>query len=193
MKRDLQFVVERIAAMLDDRRVQIVARQHGIKKSQDADSLPKLLTAYIRHADESTLGRLLVETVILHSSRSETNAATVLKDAAQHYGAALQGGHRSRHREGQARVRGQGQGKSRTQAGKQTTGESREEVLRSIAVQLLLAEPFPTGSVSFFSPVDSRPEVCCRSAPGPTRPPDGLESVDKHKPRLTHVLRFKTV
>ncbi|MGI0133882.1 MAG: ParB/RepB/Spo0J family partition protein, partial [Candidatus Micrarchaeaceae archaeon] len=85
MKRDLQFVVERIVAMLDDRRMQIVARQHGIKKSQDADSLPKLLTAYIRKSDESTLGRLLVEMVILHSSRSETNAATVLKDAAQHY------------------------------------------------------------------------------------------------------------
>ena len=85
MKRDLLFIVERIAPMLDDRRVQILARQHGIKKSQDAESLPKLLTAYVRKADESTLGRLLVETVILHSSRSETNAATALKEAAQHY------------------------------------------------------------------------------------------------------------
>jgi ParB family chromosome partitioning protein len=85
MKRDLQFVVERIAAMLDDRRMQIVARQHGIKKSQDAESLPKLLASFIRKAEESTLGRLLVEMAILQSSRSETNAATALKEAAQHY------------------------------------------------------------------------------------------------------------
>ncbi len=85
MKRDLQFVVEQLSAMLDEKRVQIIARQHGIKKSHDAETLPKLLTAYIRKADESTLGRLLVEMVILQSSRSETNAATVLKEAAQHY------------------------------------------------------------------------------------------------------------
>ncbi len=31
------------------------------------------------------LGRLLVETAILQSSRSETNAATALKEATQHY------------------------------------------------------------------------------------------------------------
>ncbi len=85
MKRDLQFVIERMAPMLDERRVQIVARQHGIKKSQDAESLPKLLTAFIRKADESTLGRLLIEMAIIQVSRSETNAATVLREAAQHY------------------------------------------------------------------------------------------------------------
>ncbi len=85
MKRDLQFVVERLAPMLDDRRVQILARQHGIKKTHDAESLPKLLSVYIRKSDESTLGRLLIETVILHSSRSETNTVAVLREAAQHY------------------------------------------------------------------------------------------------------------
>lgn len=85
MKYDLHFVVERIAATLDDRRVHIVTRQHGSKKSRDAESLPKLLPASVHKSDESTLGRLHVELVILQSSRSETNAATVLKEAAQHY------------------------------------------------------------------------------------------------------------
>jgi len=34
MKRDLQFVVERVTAMLDERRLAIVLRQHGIGKSK---------------------------------------------------------------------------------------------------------------------------------------------------------------
>lgn len=84
MKRDLLFVVERLALALDERRMEIVARQRGIKKAKDGDSIKKLFAAYARRADEGTLGRLLVEIAILHSATRQ-NAAQVLRDAAQQY------------------------------------------------------------------------------------------------------------
>jgi ParB family transcriptional regulator, chromosome partitioning protein len=34
MKRDLLFVVERLGSLLDENRLTIVARQHGIKKAK---------------------------------------------------------------------------------------------------------------------------------------------------------------
>ena len=37
MKRDLLFVVERLALLLDENRLAIVARRHGIKKVKDGD------------------------------------------------------------------------------------------------------------------------------------------------------------
>ena len=85
MKRDLLFIVERVATMLDERRLEVVARNRGIKKAKDSDSIPKLLSAYIRKADEGELGRLLVEMVILHSARTQPDGGKVLKEAAEHY------------------------------------------------------------------------------------------------------------
>jgi ParB family chromosome partitioning protein len=41
--------------------------------------------AYIRNAEEGELGQLLVETVILHASRTQSETGKALKDAAQHY------------------------------------------------------------------------------------------------------------
>jgi ParB family chromosome partitioning protein len=87
MKRDLLFVVEHLAAMLDERRLAIVLRQHGIGKAKATanDSPAKLLAAFIHRADESTLGHLLVEVVILHSTHSPTDSGKVLKEAAELY------------------------------------------------------------------------------------------------------------
>jgi ParB family chromosome partitioning protein len=87
MKRDLIFVVERLAAMLDERRLAIVLpRQHGIAKAKSpVDTPAKLLTAFVRKAEESVLGRLLVEIVILHSTHSTSDSGRVLKDAADFY------------------------------------------------------------------------------------------------------------
>jgi len=86
MKRDLLFVVERLAAMLDERRLAIVLRQHGIGKAKGpADTPAKLLAAFIRKAEESILGRLLVETVILHSASSANDSGKQLKEAAEFY------------------------------------------------------------------------------------------------------------
>jgi len=86
MKRDLLFVVERLAAILDERRLAIILRQYGIGKAKgSADSPAKLLSAFIRKAEESILGRLLVEVVILHSASTVNDAGKLLKDAAEFY------------------------------------------------------------------------------------------------------------
>jgi ParB family transcriptional regulator, chromosome partitioning protein len=84
MKRDLFFVVERLASLLDENRLAVVARQHGIKKAKDSDSIGKLFAAYLRRAEESALGGLLVEITILHAATRQ-NAAQVLHDAASAY------------------------------------------------------------------------------------------------------------
>ena len=84
MKRDLLFVVERLAGLVDERRLEMVARQRGIKREKDSDSISKLLGAYLRRAEESVLGSVLVElTVLLTAARQQT--AQVLKDAAALY------------------------------------------------------------------------------------------------------------
>jgi ParB family chromosome partitioning protein len=84
MKRDLLFVAEHVAALLDERRLEIVARQRGIKKAKDGDSIGKLFAAYLRRSDEGTLGRVLVEAAILIAA-SRHNSAQVLRDAATLY------------------------------------------------------------------------------------------------------------
>jgi ParB family chromosome partitioning protein len=85
MKRDLLFIVERVATMLDERRLEVISRNRGIKKAKESDSTPKLLSAYIRKADEGELGGLLVEMVILHAARTQPDGGKVLKEAAEHY------------------------------------------------------------------------------------------------------------
>jgi ParB family chromosome partitioning protein len=84
MKRDLQFVVERLASLLDENRLAIVARRYGIKKAKDSDSIAKLFAAYLRRAEESELGALLVEVTILHAVMRQ-NGTQVLRDAAAAY------------------------------------------------------------------------------------------------------------
>jgi ParB family chromosome partitioning protein len=84
MKRDLLFVVERLATMLDENRLVIVAKQHGIKKAKDSDSIPKLFAAFLRRAEENVLGRVLVELTIVFAA-SRGNAPQVLREAAAVY------------------------------------------------------------------------------------------------------------
>ncbi len=86
MKRELLFVVERLAAMLDEKRLAIVIRQHAIGKAKGtADAPAKHLAAFIRKTDESVLGRLLVEMVILLSAHSVNDSGKVLTEAADLY------------------------------------------------------------------------------------------------------------
>jgi hypothetical protein len=73
-----------MASLLDENRLAVVARQHGIKKSKDSDSIRKLFAAYLRRAEESALGGLLVEVTILHTAMRQ-NATQVLRDAATAY------------------------------------------------------------------------------------------------------------
>jgi ParB family transcriptional regulator, chromosome partitioning protein len=84
MRRDLLFVVERLALLLDDNRLAVLARQYSIKKAKDTDSIAKLFAAYLRRAEESILGGLLVQITILHAATRQ-NSRQVLVDAATAY------------------------------------------------------------------------------------------------------------
>jgi ParB family chromosome partitioning protein len=84
MKRDLVFVVERLAGLVEERRLEIVAKRHGIKREKDSDSIAKLFAAYLRRAEESVLGSVLVElTILLTVARQQTTQ--VLNEAAALY------------------------------------------------------------------------------------------------------------
>ena len=85
MKRDLLFVAERLTAMLDERRLSVLIRQHCIGKPKDDAASAKLLATFLRKAEESKLGRILVETAILLSMHNQTDAARILRDAAHVY------------------------------------------------------------------------------------------------------------
>jgi len=84
MKRDLLFILEKLVSLMEEQRLETLARQHGIRQKRDNGGIGKTLVAFIRRADEGTLSRLLVETAILLAA-SRTNAATVLRDAASAY------------------------------------------------------------------------------------------------------------
>jgi ParB family chromosome partitioning protein len=84
MKRDLLFVAERLATLLDENRAVVLARQHGIKKAKDSDSIEKVLNAFLRSADESMLSRCLIEAVILLTAM-RNNPMKTLQEAASLY------------------------------------------------------------------------------------------------------------
>ncbi len=84
MKRDLLFIVEKLTGLMDENRLTMLARQHGIRQNRDDGGMTKTLAAFLRHSDEGTLSRLLVETAILLAA-SRANTATVLRDAASVY------------------------------------------------------------------------------------------------------------
>jgi ParB family chromosome partitioning protein len=85
MKRDLLFVVSRLSAMLDERKLAVLVRQHGMGKPKGGEASAKLLAAFLPKAEESKLGRILVETVILLSMHNQSDTAKILRDAAQTY------------------------------------------------------------------------------------------------------------
>ena len=84
LKRDLAFVLEKLVSLMDEPRLEMLARQHGIRQKRDDGGVGKTLATFLRRADESTLSRLLVQTAILLAA-SRTNPASVLKDAAATY------------------------------------------------------------------------------------------------------------
>ena len=84
MKRDLLFILERLVTLMDERRIETLARQHGIRQKRDEGGLAKTFAAFVRRADEGTLSRLMVEITIMLAA-SKTNPAVVLRDAAAAY------------------------------------------------------------------------------------------------------------
>jgi ParB family chromosome partitioning protein len=86
MKRDLLFIAEHLAAALDERRLAIIFRLHGIGKASGAGDAPaKLLASFLRKADESTLGRVLVAITTLQSAHSPNESAKALRETAEFY------------------------------------------------------------------------------------------------------------
>jgi ParB family chromosome partitioning protein len=85
MKRDLLFVAEQLLPLLDEKRLAMVARNRSIK-AKEGESDGKFVTAFVRKADESTIGKLIIESVILLSARSQSDGGKVLRAAAQAYG-----------------------------------------------------------------------------------------------------------
>lgn len=84
MKRDLLAVMERLLPLLDDGRVEMLARQHGIRQKRDDGGVKKTFNAFVRRADEGALSRLLVEASILLAA-SRGNPTAILKEAAATY------------------------------------------------------------------------------------------------------------
>ena len=85
MKRDLLFIAEQLLPLLDDKRLEMVTRNRGIK-AKEGESAVKLLSAFVRKADEGTVGKLIVEAVILLSARTQPDGSKTLRAAAQVYG-----------------------------------------------------------------------------------------------------------
>jgi ParB family chromosome partitioning protein len=85
MKRDLLFVAEQLLPLLDEKRLEMVARNRSIK-AKEGESAAKILGAFVRKADEGTLGKLVVEAVILLSARTQADGGKMLRVAAQVYG-----------------------------------------------------------------------------------------------------------
>ena len=85
MKRDLLFVTTRLTAMLDERRIAVLIRQHGMGKPKHGEAPAKLLATFLPQAEENKLSRILVETVILLSMQNQTDAAKILRDTALVY------------------------------------------------------------------------------------------------------------
>ena len=84
LKRDLLFILEKLVSVMDENRVEMLARQHGIRQKRDDGGIGKTLTAFVRRADEGTLSRLIVEASILLAS-SRANPTAILKEAATAY------------------------------------------------------------------------------------------------------------
>lgn len=84
LKRDLLFIAEHLVSVMDESRIEAIARQHGIRQKRDDGGIKKTLTAYLRRSDEGTLSRVLVEASILLGA-SRGNATAILKEAATAY------------------------------------------------------------------------------------------------------------
>jgi hypothetical protein len=76
------FVAEQLLPLLDEKRLEMVARNRSIK-AKDGESIAKLLTAFARKADEGIIGKLIVQVVTLLSARSQSDGGKVLRAAAQ--------------------------------------------------------------------------------------------------------------
>jgi len=85
MKRDLLFLAEQLLSLLDEKRLELLGRNRSIKARED-ESVAKLLAGFIRKSDEGSIGKFIVEAVILLAARTHTDGGKTLRAAAQVYG-----------------------------------------------------------------------------------------------------------
>jgi ParB family chromosome partitioning protein len=62
----------------------MIARNRGIR-AKEGESAAKLLTAFLRKAEEGVIGKLIVEAVILLSASKQADGGKILRAAAQAY------------------------------------------------------------------------------------------------------------
>jgi ParB family transcriptional regulator, chromosome partitioning protein len=63
-----------------------VALLSSVFSIREGESVAKLIAAFVRKADEATIGKLVIEAVILISARSQSDGGKVLRAAAHAYG-----------------------------------------------------------------------------------------------------------
>jgi ParB family chromosome partitioning protein len=126
MKRDLLYITERLAAVLDEHRLAIIFRLHGIGKTNGGAETPaKLLASFLRKADESTITRILVAITVLQTAHSSNESAIALREAAEFYKvdvAAIT-----------AKVKEEFKAKEKTQAARKATGTAKPTQPQSTA------------------------------------------------------------
>jgi ParB family chromosome partitioning protein len=84
MKKDFLFIAEQLLPLLDDKRLEMVARNRGIR-AKEGESAAKLLSAFVRKAEEGVIGKLIVEAIILLSASKQSDGSKILRAAAQAY------------------------------------------------------------------------------------------------------------
>ena len=84
MKRDFLFIAEQMLSVMDDKRLEVVARNRGIR-AKEGESTTKLLTVFLRKAEEGAIGKLIVKAVILLSAKTQSDGGKVLRATAQAY------------------------------------------------------------------------------------------------------------
>jgi ParB family transcriptional regulator, chromosome partitioning protein len=60
--------------MVDERRISVLIRQHGIGKPKEGEAPAKTFAAFLPKTEESKLCRILVEMVILLSTNNQTDS-----------------------------------------------------------------------------------------------------------------------
>ena len=84
MKRDFLFIAEQMLPLLDDKRLEMIARNRGIR-AKEGESTARLLSAFVRKAEEGAIGKLIVEAIILLSASKQADGGKILRAAAQAY------------------------------------------------------------------------------------------------------------
>ena len=159
---------------LEERRIEVLARNRGIKKAQASDSIGKLMGAYIRKAEEGELGRISSRDRHSPLSPDAIGDGKALKDAAQHYKVDTDAITQKVKAEFAAKEKAKPQ-----EEGRRSRSRSCEEIHRSIGSAKLLQGACPATGSFFFERPSTRPLVRLLPAAGAALParPTGRDDI----------------